>query len=220
MRKMPAREVNDTPPADRRRAHGARTRREIIEAALRIAATEGLESLTIGRLATDVGMSKAGLFAHFGSKEALQIATLDAAWEIYCREVLEPTATTAPGAPQLRALMEHYFAYVQRHVTRGGCFFNAVSSEFDDRKGPVHDRVLQVMAERNLSIERVLREAVAAGHLPKNTDIAQMSYEVLALVAGTNLLFQLSKDPQIFQRAWRALAALTPPRRSRESSQA
>jgi len=85
------------------------------------------------------------------------------------------------------------------------------------KKANAHERVVQLMAERNGVIERVLKDAVAAGHLPENTDIPQMSYEVLALVAGTNLLFQLSKDPQIFQRARRALAALNPPQRSRKA---
>jgi AcrR family transcriptional regulator len=206
--------VRTTSPTDRRRANGASTRREILEAARRIAAAEGLEALSIGRLATEVGMSKAGLFAHFGSKESLQIATIDAAWDVYRSEVLEPTLASAPGAPQLRAYMEHYFDYVQRHAKDGGCFFTAASSEFDDREGPVHDRVLATTVERSALLDRVLQDAVACGHLPKNTDVSQMSFEILALVTGTNMLFQLYKDPQIFQRARRALRSMPPPTRS------
>ncbi|WP_129648050.1 TetR/AcrR family transcriptional regulator [Peristeroidobacter agariperforans] len=205
-------------PADRRRAHGERTRREILEAARRIAAADGLEALSIGRLATEVGMSKAGLFAHFGSKESLQIATIDAAWDVYRNEVLEPTMASPAGAPQLRSFMEHYFDYVQRHAKDGGCFFTAASSEFDDRAGPVRDRVFETTAERSAFLERVLHEAVAAGHLPKNTDVAQMTFEILALVTGTNLLFQLYKDPQIFQRARRTLRAMPPPKRSSKTA--
>lgn len=201
-----------TPP-DRRRAHGSRTRREILDAALRIAAREGLESLTIGRLATDAGLSKAGLFAHFGSKEALQIATIDAAWEVYQREVVGPTTAEASGAPQLRAFMEHYFGYVRRHAEQGGCFFTAVSCEFDDREGPVRERVREVIAERDELVDRVLRAAIEAGHFPKSTDVPQMRFEIMSLVCGANLTFQLTKDPAVLDRAKYALQRLAPPQR-------
>jgi AcrR family transcriptional regulator len=214
MKRTPPAKTSKPPPTDRRRAHGASTRREILDAARRIAAADGLEALSIGRLATEVGMSKAGLFAHFGSKESLQIATIDSAWDVYRSEVLEPTTASPPGAPQLRAYMEHYFEYVQRHAMDGGCFFTAASSEFDDRTGPVRDRVFKSTAERSAFLDNVLHDAVAAGHLPKNTDVAQMSFEIMALVTGTNLLFQLYKDPQIFQRARRTLRAMPPPKRS------
>lgn len=205
--------ANSETRPDRRRAHGVRTRREILDAALRMATREGLESLTIGRLATDAGMSKAGLFGHFGSKEALQIATIDAAWEVYQREVIEPTAAEASGALQLRSFMENYFGYVKRHAAQGGCFFTAVSSEFDDREGPVRERVREVIAERNGLVDRVLHAAIEAGHLSKMTDVPQMSFEILSLVSGANLIFQLTKDPAIFDRARVALQRLTPPQR-------
>jgi AcrR family transcriptional regulator len=218
MKRVPSAKGSKPKPADRRRAHGARTRHDILDAARRIAAAEGLESLTIGRLATEVGMSKAGLFAHFGSKESLQIATIDAAWDVYRSEVLEPTTAVAPGAPQLRAFMEHYFEYVQRHANEGGCFFTAVSSEFDDREGSVRERVVETTAERRAFLDRVLQDALAAGHLPKNTDVAQMSFEILALVTGTNLLFQLDKDPQIFHRARRTLRSMPAPKRTSKAT--
>lgn len=179
--------------------------------AVRVAAREGLESLTIGQLAAEVGISKAGLFGHFGSKEALQIATIDAGWEVYRQEVVEPTQATAPGASQLRVFLERYIKYVTDHVAQGGCFFTAVSSEFDDREGAVRSRVQHVIAERNQLIETVLRAAINVGHLPADTDISQMSFEILSLVTGTNLMFQFSKDEEVFQRLRYALRRLAPP---------
>lgn len=205
--------IASIPTTDRRRAHGAQTRQEILAAAVRVAASEGLESLTIGRLAGEVGMSKAGLFGHFGSKEALQIATIDTAWEAYRQEVVGLIEAVAPGAPQLRAFMEHYIRYVLDHVDQGGCFFTAVSAEFDDREGAVRSRVQHVIAERNQLIETVLRAAVRVGHLPADTDISQMSFEVLSLVTGAYLMFQLTKEPETFQRLRYALRRLAPPLR-------
>src|SRR5918912_951571 len=119
------------PAAKARKAHGERTRRGILEAAVDIASAEGLEGLTIGRLASEMEMSKSGLFAHFGSKEDLQLATVDAAREIFIREVIRPAFDTGQGLARLWKLCDIWLMYVRGGVFRGGCFFAAAAAEFD-----------------------------------------------------------------------------------------
>src|SRR4051812_19825699 len=121
----------------KRLSHGERTRREILETAVVLGAGEGLEALTIGRLAEAMGMSKGGVFAHFGSKEALQLSTIDAAHAQFLEEVAGPALLEPPGVAQLRAFLGGYFAYLERRHERGGCFFTAAALEYDDRPGAV-----------------------------------------------------------------------------------
>jgi AcrR family transcriptional regulator len=127
--------------AQARKARGDRTRQAILEAAVDIASAEGLEGLTIGRLASELSMSKSGLFAHFGSKEELQLATVEAARDIFIREVIRPSFTAAKGLTRLWKLCDVWLAYVRGEVFRGGCFFAAAAAEFDGRPGPVRDRL-------------------------------------------------------------------------------
>ena len=113
------------------------SRREaILERAVEVASEEGLEGLTIGRLSSELGLSKSGLFGHFGSKEELQLAAVDAAERDLLREVVEPALTEPEGAPRLRAYCESWVGYLERKVFSGGCFFAAASAEFDGRPGP------------------------------------------------------------------------------------
>lgn len=204
-------------PSDRRLAQGERTRQEILAAARRIANSEGLEALTIGRLAAEVGMSKAGLFGHFGSKEALQVATVDAAYEVFRSAVLDPVLAAAPGTAQLRIYLERYLDYLQRQLDKGGCFFTAAAAEFDDRAGPVRDRLLQLSDERGAVIAQAIRRAVADGQLPADTDVEQMVFELLSFAIGANQMFQLYKDPKLLERARRSLGRLQPPRLAAKS---
>ena len=113
------------------------TRREILQFAVDIASAEGLEGLSIGRLATELKMSKTGIFAHFGSKEQLQLATVEAAGQIFLEKVVQPALKSPRGLPRLKAILEHWLEYVERVVFRGGCFFAAASAEFDSRPGAV-----------------------------------------------------------------------------------
>jgi AcrR family transcriptional regulator len=106
-----------------------------------IASAEGLEGLSIGRLATELNMSKTGTFAHFGSKEQLQLATVDAAKQVFLEQVVQPSLTQSRGVPRLRAMLENWIGYVERIVFRGGCFFAAASAEFDSRPGAVRDEI-------------------------------------------------------------------------------
>ena len=126
---------------------GERTRQTILEAAVDIASVAGLEGLTIGQLATKLSMSKSGLFAHFGSKEELQLATVEAARSVFIREVIEPTFAAERGLARLWQLCDAWFSYVSSKVFRGGCFFAAAAAEFDSRPGPVRDRIAAIMKE-------------------------------------------------------------------------
>jgi AcrR family transcriptional regulator len=184
----------------RRVQHAEKTRAEILSEAVRLAAREGLEGLTIGRLSEAVGMSKGGLFAHFGSKEALQLATVDAAGEQLVTEVLVPATRVAGGLPRLRTALDLYFDYVKRRSSEGGCFFTAASLEFDDRPGQVRERIKQTFE----AVRDFLESSLAEAGLSKET-CAQLAFEAWALSLGSNATFQLTKDPAVFRRARTAL---------------
>ena len=183
------------------RARGERTRQAILKTAVDIASVEGLEGLTIGRLAAKLSLSKSGLFAHFGSKEDLQLATVDAARAIFIREVIRPTFEAAPGLPCLWTLCDVWLAYVQRGVFRGGCFFAAAAAEFDSRPGPVRDRVAEIMREWLSTLQRAIIDAQQALQLANDIDPAQLAFEINALEMGANWAFQLHGDKQAFKRA-------------------
>jgi len=178
---------------------GARTRAAILDRAVDLATVEGLEGLTIGRLATDLGMSKSGLFAHFGSKQELQLATVAAAGERFRSEVIEPALEATDGGPRLRAMAEHYFDYLETFP--GGCFWGATASEYDDRPGPVRDAIA---ASMNLWIAELERQAKVAGV----ADPDRYAFELYAVVMGANSRFRLSGDRKVFGLARAALARL------------
>jgi AcrR family transcriptional regulator len=198
-------EEPERPAARARKAHGERTRQNILEAAVDIASAEGLEGLTIGRLATQIGMSKSGLFAHFGSKEDLQLATVEAARAIFIREVVGPAFKAEEGLERLWRLCDIWLEYVRGGVFRGGCFFAAASSEFDSRPGPVRDRIAEIMKEWLTTLRRTVTEAQASGQLDRAVDAAQLAFELNALELGANWAFQLYGDGQAFSRAREAM---------------
>jgi len=184
---------------------GERTRHAILEAAVNIASTEGLEGLSIGRLALDLSMSKSGLFSHFGSKQELQLATLDAARSIFIREVVLPALEAGQGIQLLWQLCEMWFGYLKRGVFRGGCFFVAAASEFDGRPGPVRDRIGEIMKEWLCGLENRVRESQQLQQLDENLDPAQLAFEINAIEMGVNLSFQLFKDEQALDRGRRGV---------------
>jgi AcrR family transcriptional regulator len=188
-----------------RKAQGEETRKAILEVAVHIASAEGLEGLTIGRLATELSMSKSGLFAHFGSKEDLQVATVEAARSIFIREVIRPVFEGERGLPGLWRLCDTWLSYVESGVFRGGCFFAAVASEFDSRPGPVRDRIAEIMKEWLATLRRAVAEAQTAGELAVEVDPTQMAFEFNALELGANWAFQLYGDKQSFARAREAI---------------
>jgi AcrR family transcriptional regulator len=179
------------------------TRDRILEHSVQIAAAEGLESLTIGRLASDLGMSKSGLFGHFGSKEELQLATIDAGSEIFGRTVIRPARDEAAGAARLARLVRNFVDYLEQSTFEGGCFWGSVSAEFDNRPGPVRD-----MIQEKLTVWLdVLREQAAAAGVE---DPEQVTFELYSICQGANSSYQLFGDPAVFDRARDALARLLP----------
>ena len=184
-----------------RKAQGERTRKAILETAVHIASAEGLEGLTIGRLALELSMSKSGLFAHFGSKEDLQVATVEAARLIFINEVIRPAFETAQGLLRLWKLCDIWLRYVQSGVFRGGCFFAAAAAEFDSRPGPVRDRIAEIMKEWLSTLRNTIVEAQNAGHLVRDVDATQLAFEFNSLELGANWAFQLYGDMKAFTRA-------------------
>ncbi|MBI1729103.1 TetR/AcrR family transcriptional regulator [Candidatus Acetothermia bacterium] len=180
---------------------GNRTRDEILRVAEDIASAEGLEGLSIGRLAEELKMSKSGLFAHFGSKEKLQLATVEAAREVFINEVIDPALKEPKGMPRLRTICERWLDYAERKVFRGGCFFAAVSHEFKSRPGPIRDRVGEIMAEWLDLLARLIEVAQKSGELPANLDAAQLAFEINAVAMGSNWGYELYQDPKAFDRS-------------------
>ena len=178
---------------------GERTRAAILDRAADIASVEGLEGLTIGRLAGDLGMSKSGLFRHFGSKQDLQLATVEAARDRFVAMVLEPAGAAPDGAPRLRAMAEHYLDYL--HSFPGGCFWGATASEFDDRPGPVRDAIA---ASLDAWMAELVRQATAAGI----ADPDRYAFELYAVITAANARWRLSGDRRTFDLARAALARL------------
>lgn len=183
----------------RRPTHAERTRADILEVAVRLAAQEGLEGLSVGRLAEAVGMSKAGVFAHFGSKESLQLATVEAAFLQFREEVVLPALAVQAPLDRMRELMDRYFAYLARRLDTGGCFFTAASLEFDDRPGPVQEKIRQLLQARNMLIWTELQQAQEAGTI--RGDVEQLAFEVISLGTGTAVQLQLTRDRALLERA-------------------
>jgi AcrR family transcriptional regulator len=196
----------DADRVDGRRERGRRTRESILATAVDLASVEGLEGLTIGRLATELNMSKSGLFAHFGSKEDLQLATIDAAREIFIAEVVAPARAAEPGLPRLAALIEAKLDYLRRGVFAGGCFFDAVRSEYDSRRpGPVRNAILDDFGTWSRLVADMVRAAQRAGHLDPGADPEQVAFELDALGAAPNVGYQFDGNEALFDRARRAV---------------
>jgi AcrR family transcriptional regulator len=189
---------------DGRRARGDRTRQTILDRAVQIASVEGLEGLSIGRLAGDLGVSKSGLFAHFGSKTELQLATVDVAREMFIQEVIWGSRTDSDGSGLL-ALTDSWLSYMEREVFSGGDFFAAASIEFDSRPGPVRDRIASMMGEWLLALEAAIQDAQDAGELPAVIDSEQLAFEINSIGMGANWAFQLYRDEAAFDRARHAI---------------
>ncbi|MDP1570143.1 MAG: TetR/AcrR family transcriptional regulator [Vicinamibacterales bacterium] len=187
------------------RADGVRSRQSILDAAARQASIEGLEGLSIGTLAAALGMSKSGLYAHFGSKEDLELAVVDHARRIFEAEVLAPANAAPPGVARLIVHCEAYLSYLERRVFPGGCFFAATVAEFDSRTGPVRDAITAIVAAIHDRLLAHLREAQALGELPPSTDVAQLAFEVAAFLAAANAGMLLDGTPAALARARAAI---------------
>jgi AcrR family transcriptional regulator len=192
-----------TPPAapGETTSKGSRTRAAILERAVDLASVEGLEGLTIGRLASELEMSKSGLFAHFGSKQELQLAAVEAAAVRFRTAVIEPALEAPDGAPRLRAMAASYLAHLEDDAYSGGCFWAATSAEYDDRPGPVRDAVAAALDAWLAELER---QAGIAGC----AEPGRFAFETYAVVMAANSRFRLSGDRAVFDHARAALERL------------
>jgi len=193
-------------PPRRRTTHGQQIRQTILRVAVNVASVEGLEGLSIGRLATELGMSKSGLFAHFGSKEELQLAAIDMALEIFTQEVIQPAALISPGMNRLQTLIQAWLSYGEQKVFRGGCFFAAVATEFDSRPGVVRDRIATLIKQWLTLLETYIQEAKDLGDLDPKVEAAQLALELHALMWGANAILQLYENKQFGAYLKRAIA--------------
>ena len=191
----------------RQRADGERSRRAILEGATRLATIEGLEGLSIGGLAEHIGMSKSGLYAHFGSKQELQLAAIQTAAEIFDREVTKPGLGRPEGVAQIVGLSEAFLSHLERGVFPGGCFFAAAGAELAGRDGVVRDTVREFLAGFVEIFVNLIRDAQRLGEIDPGVDPEQLAFEIDAFLVGANGAFVLFSDEQALERARRAIRA-------------
>ena len=181
---------------------GTRTRTAILHTAADLASVDGLDGLTIGRLATELAMSKSGLFAHFGSKEELQLATIEEARHRYAQEVIEPARAAGTGITRLHALCEAFLSYLERAVFPGGCFFASAMAEFDSKApGPVRDRIACCQNQWMTTLEHAAEEAQQHRELTAATDPRQLAFELEAALLSANWYYHLFNDATYLDRA-------------------
>jgi AcrR family transcriptional regulator len=184
---------------------GERTREAILETAAALATQEGLEPLSIGRLAEATGMSKSGLFAHFGSKEELQLATVDHAAAMFVAEVIAPAREAPRGLARVWALCDHMVDYAERQVFPGGCFFACTSFEFNNRPGPVRDRIEEMLRSWLSYLEHAVEQAQQLGELDARVSAREIAFQLDSFAQSSNAQFQLFRDPAVFDAARRAI---------------
>jgi AcrR family transcriptional regulator len=198
----------------RRRSDGERSRAAILREAARLATVEGLDGLSLARLAQAVGMSKSGLFAHFGSKEELQLATIDAASAIFEELVIEPAGAAPAGVPRLRAYIERFLEHVEEGVFPGGCFFVSAVSELNTHPGPVRDGAMAFSGRWLGLLAGEVASAQAAGELDRAADPAQVAFELNAFMVLGDMQFVATGERAALESVRRAvdsrLAALAP----------
>ena len=187
---------------------GEQTRAAILDEALRVASKLGLEGLTIGGLAEATGMSKSGLFAHFGSREGLQLAVLEHAAQRYGETVLMPALKIERGLPRLRAMFEHWLDWTLASGLPGGCIMIAAAAEYDDRPGPIRDAVIANQHRGNAVTRKAVRLAIEEGHLRADTDPEQITFELLGIVLASHNHRRLLGDKEARKRALKAFEEL------------
>jgi AcrR family transcriptional regulator len=189
----------------RRRSDGERSRAAILREAARLATVEGLDGLSLARLADAVGMSKSGLFAHFGSKEELQLATIDAASAIFDELVIEPAGEEPAGVPRLRAYIERFLAHVEERVFPGGCFFIAAMGELDTHPGAARDDALAFTRRWMTLLAEQVAIAQASGELDPAADPAQTAFELQSFMVLGNMQYVATADAAFLERARHAV---------------
>jgi AcrR family transcriptional regulator len=174
---------------------GASTREAVLGHAVALASEVGLEGVTIGTLAVRARMSKSGLFAHFESKVALQVAVIDAAADRFVRDVVAPALRKKRGEPRLRALLDNWSTWANAEYMPGGCVFVASIAEVDNTEGPVRDRLEETQRDWLETLTTAIRIAVEEGHFRKDLDPSQLAHELLTLAYGAHLIGRLLRDP-------------------------
>jgi AcrR family transcriptional regulator len=189
-------------------AKGEETRERILERAFRMATRDGLSGLSIGVLADELGMSKSGLFAHFGSKEDLQVEVLRAASQRFEEFVWRPAIKAPRGEPRLRKVLERWLLWINEPSSPGGCIFVAAASELDDKEG--RPRAFLVGEQKKLcaSIAKAARLTVEAGHFRSDLDCDQFAFDAYGVVLGYSYQRRLMRDPKAEARARRAFERL------------
>lgn len=184
---------------------GERTRHAILDVAAALATEEGLEPLSIGRLAEATDMSKSGLFAHFGSKEELQLATVDHAAAMFAAEVIVPARAAPRGLARVWALCDQMIDYAERQVFPGGCFFAATSAEFNNRPGPVRDRIARMVQTWLSYLEHAVEQGQQSGELDQSVSAREIAFQLDAFAQAANTQYQLFRDDCVFDDARRAI---------------
>jgi AcrR family transcriptional regulator len=191
--------------ARRRRTDGERSHGAILDEAARLATIDGLEGLSLARLADAVGMSKSGLFAHFKSKEELQLATVEVADSLFAQQVTEPAAEARSGWERLRLLVDGYLRYLEVEAFPGGCFFASALAEMDMQPGPVRDRLVAFLRDWLGRLESSVRDAQADGAIDPAEDAAQLTFEIEAALFLANAQYVVARAPEPIERARRAI---------------
>jgi AcrR family transcriptional regulator len=195
-------------PKKQTRAPGERSRALVVEQAAQLATIEGIEGISIGRLADATGIAKSSVYALFGSKEELQLATINAARDSFITEVVAPALNaTEPGLQRLLAFCEGFLSYVERRVFPGGCFFVSAAAEVGGRPGRVHDEVAHIQQQWRDLLGREASAAADRGELPVDTDPQQLAFELGVILAGTNIVSVLHNDLAVIDRARSAVTS-------------
>jgi AcrR family transcriptional regulator len=183
------------------RSDGIHTRETILSAAARLATVEGLEGMSLGRLADHIGMSKSGLYAHFGSKEELQLATVETATQIFWADVIEPAESVDDPIARLETIADNFLGHLERDVFPGGCFFVSAIAEFDTRPGPVLDAVVASIERWVGTLSALVREAQARGAVRSDEDSDQLAWELDSFMLMGNLGWVTNRVPEPLDRA-------------------
>lgn len=196
---------------------GHATRAAIVEAALALARRDGLEGLTIGVLAEQMRMSKSGVFAHFGSREELQLAVIDEYAARFIDQVLRPAVRRPRGLPRLRAMLQNWLALLARELEQG-CLMIGGASEYDDRPGPLRDAMVRIIEGWRLELVRAIEQAKEEGHFKRDVDAGQLVFEIYGLMLVLHQEARLLHSPDSVKRASTALARLLDAARARRAT--
>jgi AcrR family transcriptional regulator len=187
---------------------GEVTRQAILERATALASRVGLEGVTIGHLSEDLGLSKSGLFAHFGAKGALQVEILRFAADRFVQAVVRPALAMPRGEPRVRAIFERWLAWSRSHSVPGGCLFVSAASELDDRPGPARDELVRLQRDWMDSIAICFRTGITEGHFRADADPEQFAYDLYSVMLGFHHATRLLRDPNAEARARAAMDVL------------